>query len=501
MPLENDLSKILIIGSGPTLIGSVAEMDLLATDAIEALTEEGIEVVIVNPNPATISTDKRPGVTVYLEPMTLDFLKRILRMEEPDAIMTAYGSTTALKVAHKLIQDGILQQMDIKSLTLNPRTLVMGNQQKRTAFLQKLGVDVNRSWKLDEIAHDDFEVRAKRIQDEVSFPVLVTKYHKYVHNEHLGFKNAQELMTYFKNESQSESFSWKHYRLTEDLSSWEEVIVNIIRDKEGNIVFVNFADSIEPVAINSGDSATVMPSLTLNNDQIQEIRQITKEIASELDVLGILSIHFAVKFHGTQIQTKVLTIKPRLTRSSVWIQRAGLYSVGYIVSKVAIGYMLNEITDPLSGLNAPIEPTLDAIAIKMPYWSLSNYGSNHYKLGKAMQASGEAMGIGRNFETAFLKGLYSTIDIDIAYSIFMDEFNKDINDIKQDLSEADEMHLIKLLAPIAKEIPYSEIQDITHLHPIYYQKLRHLVKIAIKIHDNLSDDLLEEAKNEVFQII
>ena len=498
MPLENDLNKILIIGSGPTLIGSVAEMDLLATDAIDALTEEGIEVVIVNPNPATISTDKRPDVTVYLEPMTLDFLKRILRMEEPDAIMTAYGSTTALKVAHKLIQDGILQQMNIKLLTLNPRTLVMGNQQKRTHFLQKLGIDVNRSWKLDEIAHDSLEVQAKKIQDEVSFPVLVTKYHKYVHNEHLGFKNAQELMEYFKKENQSENFSWKHYRLTEDLSSWEEVIVNIIRDKEGNIVFVNFADSIEPVAINSGDSATVMPSLTLNNDQIQEIRKMTKKIASELNVLGVLSIHFAVKYHGTQIQTKVLTIKPRLTRSSVWIQRAGLYSVGYIVSKVAIGYTLNEITDPLSGLNAAIEPTLDAIAVKMPYWSLSNYGYNHYKLSKAMQASGEAMGIGRNFETAFLKGLSSTIDTDLAYSVFMDEFNKDEEVIKRDLSEADEMHLIKLLAAIAKEIPYSEIQEITHLHPVYYQKLRHLVKIATQIHDNLDDELLEEAKKRGF---
>ena len=180
MSLENDLDKILIIGSGPTLIGSVAEMDLLATDAIDALTEEGIQVVIVNPNPATISTDKRPNVTVYLEPMTLDFFKRILRMEEPDAIMTAYGSTTGLKVAHKLLQDGILQQMGIKLLTLNSKTLQMGNQQKRTDFLQKIGVEVNRSWQLNTAIHD-LSNNTLNIKD-VSFPVMVTKYHKYVHN-------------------------------------------------------------------------------------------------------------------------------------------------------------------------------------------------------------------------------------------------------------------------------------------------------------------------------
>lgn len=498
MPLENDLDKILIIGSGPTLIGSVAEMDLLATDAIDALTEEGIEVVIVNPNPATISTDKRPGVTVYLEPMTLDFLKRILRMEEPDAIITAYGSTTGLKVAHKLIQDGILQQMNIKLLTLNPRTLIMGNQQKRTQFLQKIGVDVNQSWKLNEVARDDFELRIHKIQEEVSFPVLVTKYHKYVHNEHLGFDNIQELIEYFKKESQSDSFSWKDYRLTEDLSNWEEVIVNLIRDKEGNIVFVNFADSIEPVAINSGDSAIVMPSLTLNNDQIQEVRAIAKKIANELNVLGILSIHFAVKYHGTQIQTKVLTIKPRMTHSAVWIQRVGLYSVGYIVAKVAIGYSLNEITDPLSGLNAAIEPTLDTISIKMPYWSLSDSGYNHYHLGKAMQASGEAMGIGRNFETAFLKGLYSTVDSDLAYSIFESELAKDEEEIKHDLANTDELHLIKLLAAIARKIPYADIQKITHLHPVYYQKLRHLVKIAKDVANDCSNEVLNEAKKRGF---
>lgn len=498
MPLENDLDKILIIGSGPTLVGNVAEMDLLATDAIEALTEEGIEVIIVNPNPATISTDKRPGVTVYLEPMTLDFLKRILRMEEPDAIITAYGSTTGLRVAHKLIQDGILSQMNIKLLTLNPRTLIMGNQQKRTQFLQKIGVDVNQSWKLNEIAHDDLELRKQHIQEEISFPVLVTKYHKYVHNEHLGFANAQELMDYFKQESQSDGFSWKDYRLTEDLSSWQEIIVNVIRDKEGNIVFVNFADSIEPVAINSGDSAVVMPSLMLNNDQIQEVRAIAIKIANELDALGILSIHFAIKFHGTQIQTKVLTIKPRMTRSAVWIQRVGLYSVGYIVSKVAIGYTLNEIIDPLSGLNASIEPTLDTISIKMPYWSLSDSGYNHYKLGKTMQASGEAMGIGRNFETAFLKGVYSTVDSDLAYRIFESETQKTEDEIKKDLAHPDELHLIKLLAAIAKKIPYSDIQQITHLHPVYYQKLRHLIKIIEDIRTDLTDEVLQEAKKRGF---
>lgn len=500
MPLENDLDKILIIGSGPTLIGSVAEMDLLAMDAIDALTEEGIQVVLVNPNPATISTDKRPNVTVYLEPMTLDFLKRILRMEEPDAIITAYGSTTGLKVAHKLIQDGILQQMGIRLLTLNPKMLLMNNQQKRTEFLNKLDISVNQSWQLSNVNTNEVINHLHRLKEIVSFPVLVTKYHRYVHNEHLGFNDITNLAAYFRNESQSETFSWKHYRLTEDLSTWEEVILNVIRDQSGNFVFPNIAGSVEPVGINSGDSTIVMPALTLNNDQVQNLRAIAKKIANNLNLVGIMSIHFAIRHHGTQIQTKVLTIKPRLTRSAVWIQRAGLYSVGYVVAKVAIGYNLNEIIDPQSGLNAAIEPTLDSIAVKMPYWSLADSGYNHYLLGKRMQASGEAMGIGRNFETAFLKSLASTTDLDHTWNLFLLELKKSKSELIHELLNPNEKHLIKLIAAIAQGMSYTDLQHVVYIHPVYFQKLQNIVNLGRKIKNakELTFDLLLEAKKRGF---
>lgn len=501
MPLENDLDKVLIIGSGPTLIGSVAEMDLMATEAINALTEEGIQVVLVNPNPATISTDKRPGVTVYLEPMTLDFLKRILRMEEPDAIMTAYGSTNGLKVAHKLLQDGILEQMGIQLLTLNSRALQMGNQQKRTELLTKLHIDTGQSWELSQSIQDNLDNSLEIINEKVTFPVLVTKYNRFVHNEHLRFENAQDLVNYFKEEKQNDNFTWKNYRLTEDLSTWEEIIVDVIRDKDGNLAFINFAGSIEAVGINSGDSAVVMPSLTLNNDHIQELRAAVRKIISKLELVGFASFHFAVKHHGTQIQSKLLTIRPRLTRSSVWAQRIGMYDVGYIVSKVAIGYRLNEITDPLSGLNASIEPTLDAVAIKMPYWSFAESGYNHYLLGSRMQASGEAMGVGRNFETSFLKGIDATINLELGWQVFIQEIKKSTADILTDLAHPDELHLIKLLAAIEQEIPYSELQKVIYLHPVYYQKLLHIVKIGQDLwqnQDEPSADLLHEAKDYGF---
>src|SRR5699024_12489551 len=186
--------------------GSVAEMDLMATEAIDALTEEGIQVVLVNPNPATISTDKKPGVTVYLEPMTLDFLKRILRMEETDAIMTSYGSTNGLKVAHKLLQDGVLAQMGIQLLTLNSRALQMGNQQKKTELLTKLHIDTGQSWELNQSIQDNLDNALESINDKVTFPVQVTRYNGYLHKQHLHFHKDTDLLSFLKDQNLKHNF-------------------------------------------------------------------------------------------------------------------------------------------------------------------------------------------------------------------------------------------------------------------------------------------------------
>ncbi|KGG54251.1 carbamoyl phosphate synthase large subunit [Lactobacillus sp. wkB10] len=497
MPLENDLDKVLIIGSGPTLVGKVSETDLLVEDAIQALSEEDIQVVLVNPNPATISTDKKSGLTVYLEPMTLEFLKRIIRMEEPSAIISAYGSTTGLKVTRELVQDGILQKMGVSLLTLNKQTLTMDNHQKMNAFLAENQIEANKYWNLTDFSAVDIQ---KQLSEKVQFPVMLIKENTSAKNTQIIFDNVSDLNEYLTKERQSESFSFGNYHLSEDLSSWEEVIANIIRDSSGNILFTNLADTVESVAINAGDSATVMPALTLNNDQVQKIRAIAKVIANKLKIVGILNIHFAVKHEGTKFSVKILSIKPRLTRSAIWSKRVGLYSLGYIVCKVAIGYRLDEITDPLSGLNAAVEPTLDKVAVRMPFWSLTQSGSNHYLLGAKMQASGEAIGIGTNFESAFLKGLASTVNLKMSLKIFKTEKAKEKNEIASDLEHPDESHLIKLLAAISKGFSYHDLQRIIHIHPVYFQKLAHIVEIGQKLAaGNLTDELLIEAKKRGFR--
>ena len=497
MPLDNDLNKVLIIGSGPTLIGSVSETDILISDAIKALVEDDIQVVLVNPNPATVSTDKKPKVTTYLEPMTLDFLKRIIRMEEPSAIISAYGSTMGIKVTRELVSDGILSQMGIRLLTINEQTLQVNTEEKMTAFLTKNGISASRYLKLSGLTANEIE---KQLTEHVNYPVLLIKEKPYLDDKKMLFDNAQDIADYLKEERQNEDFPENRYYLTEDLSNWEEIILNIIRDSNGNVLFTSLADNIEPVSIDSGDSAAVMPALTLNNDQVQTLRKIAKKIAANLNVVGILNIHFAVKHDGTNFAVRVLSIKPRLTRSAIWSQRIGLYSLGYVVCKVAIGYHLNEITDPMSGLNAAIEPAQDKIAIRLPFWSLTQSGTNHYHLGSQMQASGEAIGIGQNFESAFLKGLASTVNVKIAINEFRKEIAKSDEDIIEDLLHPDELHLIKLLAAISKGFTYQDLQKIISIHPVYYQKFEHLAHLGRQLaEEEVTDDLLIEAKKRGFR--
>ncbi|RMC41430.1 carbamoyl phosphate synthase large subunit [Lactobacillus sp. ESL0233] len=496
MPLENDLDKILIIGSGPTLIGSVSETDILMSDAIGALLEEDINVILVNPNPATVSTDKQPGVTVYLEPMTIDFLKRIIRMEEPDAIISAYGSSTGLKVTRELVHDGILKQMGVRLLALNEQALKLNSQQDMTSFLERNKITANQYWEMTDFAFDKLE---QQLKEQVTFPVLLIKDNSYLHNKHIILKNSLEVSDYLKKEQQNEIALHDNYRLIEDLSSWEEVIVNVIRDNRGNILFTGLADTIEPVAVNLGDSAAVMPALTLNNDQVQKIRLIAKKIADCLQIVGILNIHFAVKHQGNEFTVKILTIKPRLTRSALWLQKTCLYSIGYIVCKIAVGYNLNEIIDPMTGLNAAIEPIQDKVTVRMPFWSLTQSGSNHYDLSNKTQASGETIGIGRNFESAFLKGLASSINSEMALKVFEAEKIKDKAEIIFDLNHPNELHIIKLLAAIYQGFTYQELQHIVYIHPVYYQKLEHIVKIGQQLaEDEVTDNLLLTAKKYGF---
>lgn len=490
MPKLSNYNKVLIIGSGPNIVGSVAELDLMTKQAIDALVAENVSVVLVNPNPATVATDKRPGVTVYLEPLTISFMKRILRMEEPDAIITAYGSLVGLNLTRKLLQDGILNEMGIELLTINKKALLLKLQGQQLNFCEENGLPTSQSWHLSK------KTPLSDLIHKLTFPVQLTKYHRFVKNDHLRIKDAKQLQAYFDEEKQSEHFSLSDYRLTEDLSDWEEVVVDLLRDNLGNFNFFNMTTSLEPVGINSGDSVLVAPILDLNNDQIQRLRSLSRTLANLLDIHGVLSVHFAVSHQDDHDAFKILGFKPRIARSSLMAYRASCFSLGYITAKLALGYNLNEIEDPQSGLNAAIEPILDMVAMKMPYWSFSNSDANHYQLGPRMLSSGEAISMGANFSTAFCKGIQTTVDFDKAYRVFTKTLAADEEQVLSQLREPDEMHLITLAAAFYRGLPLAEIQEATKWQPIYLEKIKQLTDLlhAIREAEALTPELALAAK-------
>lgn len=493
MPLHNEINKVLVIGAGPSIVGEVSELDILAKQALTAFAESNVQVVLINPNPATVTTDPRANVNVYLEPMTLPFVKRIIRMEKPDAIIPAFGGKPALKLTKELLESGILTQMNIELLTINSLALSLSSPHNFYTFLKTNKISVANQWLLEK--EDDL----KRVIEHAHFPLLLAKKQHYRPDNTISLENLKQLEQYFLDEENDDHFQWKDYRISEDLSNWEELIFDIIRDNNGNFCFVGNTGSLEPVGINSSDSLLVTPILTRNNNQIQRLRNCCRKIANCLNLHGALSIHFAVKQAGEDFNFKVLSVKPRLTQTSLISYRSGVYSIGYVTAKVALGYNLNEITDPQSGISAAVDPIQDACFVKLPYWSFTEAGYNHYFLNNKTASGGQALGVGRNFESAFLKALQATTGFSNNIKTFEKECKKSEEQLLQDLSKPTELHLIILLAAIAKGISYHTLHKVLHVHLVFLQKFNHILILLKKLqNDELTADLLLKVKKNGF---
>ena len=493
MPLHKEINKVLVIGAGPRVVGEVMDMDVLIKQALTALTEENIQVVLVNPNPATIETDPQKNTQVYLEPLTLTFLKRIIRMEKPNAILPVYGGKPALKLTEQLVIDGIIDEMNIELLNTNELSLQIQEHRILHNLLEANHVPVANQWLL-ESKDDTFE----KLKD-AHYPLLLTKKQKYRPDQHHTLKNFESVIKFFENEEELEHFDWNNYLVQEDLSSWEEVIFNVVRDSHGNFNFFNNMGSMEPVGLTANDSLLVSPILTRNNNQIQKLRNAVKKIAEILDIQGTLVVHFAIRQDEDRFLYKILNVKPRLTETTLLGYRSGIYSIGYINAKIALGYNLNEITDPQSGLNAAVEPTKDVISIKLPFWSFIESGYNHYQLGNQETSGGAALGIGRNFEAAFLKAIHATTNFSNNRRTWEKEFNKPEDQILADLKQPQENHLITLLAAIAKGIDYQTIHQNLHIHPIFLQKFTHIIILMRELsNEELTPHLLLKVKKNGF---
>jgi carbamoyl-phosphate synthase large subunit len=397
MPLDKNIKKVLVIGSGPIVIGQAAEFDYAGTQACRVLREDGIEIVLVNSNPATIMTDNHIADKIYIEPLTLTTVKRIIEKERPDSILSGLGGQTGLTLCMQLARDGFLKKHSVRLLGSSPETI--DKAEDRQIFkdtMQSIGQPV-----VPSAIATDIEA-AKKFADEIGYPVIIRPAFTLggsgggiAHNEKEFIEIAEGGL----------SLSPIHQILVEkSIAGWKEIEFEVMRDKSGNVITVCSMENFDPVGVHTGDSIVIAPAVTLADKEYQMLRSAALSIITALGVEGGCNCQFAM--HPDSFEYAVIEVNPRVSRSSALASKATGYPIAKVATKIAIGYTLDEIKNAVTGTTfAAFEPTLDYVAVKFPKWPFDKFVYAKKDLGTQMKATGEVMAIADTFEEALLKAV------------------------------------------------------------------------------------------------
>lgn len=397
MPRDKSISKVLVIGSGAIVIGQAAEFDYAGTQACRVLREEGIEIVLVNPNPATIMTDKNIADIIYIEPLTLTTIKRIIEKERPDSILSGLGGQTGLTLCMQLARDGFLDKMNVKLLGSSPS--VIDKAEDRQLFkttMEQIGQPVIPSVIATEIQS------ALSFAQEIGYPVIVRPAFTLGGSGGGIAHSSTELIEIAEG---GLSLSPIHQILVEkSIAGWKEIEFEVMRDKSGNVITTCSMENFDPVGIHTGDSIVIAPAITLADKEYQMLRTAALDIVQALGVEGGCNCQFAI--HPHSFEYAVIEVNPRVSRSSALASKATGYPIAKVATKIAIGYLLDEIVNAVTGNTfAAFEPTLDYVAVKLPRWPFDKFVYAKKELGTQMKATGEVMAIADTFEEALLKAV------------------------------------------------------------------------------------------------
>lgn len=399
MPLRKDIKKVLMIGSGPIVIGQAAEFDYAGTQACRALKEEGLEVVLINSNPATIMTDKRMADRIYIEPLTLETIKRIIEIEKPDSVLSTLGGQTGLTLSMQLAKDGFLDAHHVKLLGARPETI--DKAEDRQLFkdtMQSIGQPCIPSKVVTDL--DD----ALAFADEIGYPVIVRPAFTLGGT---GGGIAGDIADLREIAASGLRHSPIHQILVERcVAGWKEIEFEVIRDSKGNLITVCSMENVDPVGVHTGDSVVIAPAVTLADKEYQMLRTASLQIVDSLGVEGGCNCQFAL--NPDSFEYTVIEVNPRVSRSSALASKATGYPIAKVATKIAIGYTLDEIVNAVTGCTyACFEPALDYIVVKYPRWPFDKFVYGEKKLGTQMKATGEVMSIGTSFEQAMMKAAQS----------------------------------------------------------------------------------------------
>ena len=490
MPKNKDIKKVLVIGSGPIVIGQAAEFDYAGTQACRSLKEEGIEVVLVNSNPATIMTDKDIADEVYIEPLTIKSLEQIIIKEKPDSILPTLGGQAGLNLAMEIAETGFLEEHNVK--LIGTTALTIKKAEDRLEFkttMEKIGEPCAPSLVVENV-EDGIEFTNK-----IGYPVVLRPAYTLGGSGGGIAKNEEELVEILSNGLRLSRVG--QVLVERCIAGWKEIEYEVMRDGAGNCITVCNMENLDPVGVHTGDSIVVAPSQTLSDKEYQMLRSSALNIINELQITGGCNVQFAL--HPTSFEYCVIEVNPRVSRSSALASKATGYPIAKVAAKIALGYTLDEIKNAITGKTyASFEPALDYCVVKIPRLPFDKFIHASRKLTTQMKATGEVMSICTNFEGALMKAIRSLeqhVDclMNEDYSGYSDE------EIIEMLNRVDDRRIYVIAEAIRRGVTYETIHNITKIDVWFIDKIAILVEMenALKTQP-LTKELLLEAKRIEF---
>ena len=487
MAKRTDLKKILIIGSGPIVIGQAAEFDYAGTQACLALKEEGYEVILVNSNPATIMTDTTIADKVYMEPLTLEYVAKILRYERPDAIVPGIGGQTGLNLAMQLEKKGVLRECNVELLGTSSESIARAEDRE---LFKELCQSIGEPTIPSEITYSLEE--AKEAAKRIGYPVVLRPAFT-LGGTGGGFANDEaELIEVGTN---AFKLSPVHQVLIEkSVKGYKEIEFEVMRDSQDNAITICGMENVDPVGVHTGDSIVVAPILSLSDADHKMLNDSAIKIIRELKIEGGCNVQFALDPESSQYY--LIEVNPRVSRSSALASKASGYPIARVTAKIAVGMTLDEI--PVAGGTAAIEPNLDYIVSKFPRFPFDKFTTASNLLGTQMKATGEVMGIGSNLEESFLKSIRSLeIGVNHIYHSKFDSMNKE--ELLAYIHETHSDNIFAIAELIYHGATIEQIHEITQITPLFLQAIKNIIDMEEKLRVNVFElAVLTEAKKMGF---
>ena len=490
MPKNPNVKKVMVIGSGPIVIGQAAEFDYAGTQACRSLKEEGVEVVLVNSNPATIMTDRDIADKVYIEPLTVKVLEQIIEKEQPDSILPTLGGQAGLNLGMELEESGFLAAHNVRLLGTTAATIKKAeDRQEFKDTMEKIGEPCAASLVVENVED------GVAFTNTIGYPVVLRPAYTLGGSGGGIAHNQAELEEILENGLRLSRVG--QVLVERCIAGWKEIEYEVMRDSAGNCITVCNMENIDPVGVHTGDSIVVAPSQTLSDKEYQMLRTSALNIISELNITGGCNVQFAL--HPTSFEYCVIEVNPRVSRSSALASKATGYPIAKVAAKIALGYTLDEIQNAITGKTyASFEPALDYCVVKMPRLPFDKFITAKRTLTTQMKATGEVMSICTNFEGALMKAIRSLEQhVDCLRSYDFSDLDKEA--LLKRLARVDDQRIYVIAEALRKDIDYDTVYEITGVDRWFIDKIAILVEMEHALETQpLTAALLKEAKRMEF---